>query len=151
RYTYAGNNPLSYMDPSGFFLGKLGDFIKENIGTIINVGFALAAMPFIGGLIASTTTPVMNGGNFGQFIAGLLVGSATGAVGSSMAGSVIRSMGVAVTGFGSAVAVATMRGAMSGAFSGALNAAIYGQSIKDGFIQGAKAGAITGAMIGAYR
>ena len=71
RYTYAANNPLSFTDPSGFFIKKLFKkivkWIKKNIRSI--VGIALAAIPVVGPIVAAVYTGILavsNGGNLGD-------------------------------------------------------------------------------------
>ncbi|MEO0616403.1 MAG: RHS repeat-associated core domain-containing protein [Pseudomonadota bacterium] len=60
RYTYVGNNPMSYSDPSGFFLAFLNETTAQIAGAVLNIvlpgaGSALGAVfrAFIIGFVSS--------------------------------------------------------------------------------------------------
>src|SRR5690606_24467679 len=66
RYTYVGNNPLSYTDPSGFF--SLKDLAKTVVG--------IAASVFL--------SPVIGGAIMGYLSTGSLKGALLGALGGAI-------------------------------------------------------------------
>lgn len=42
RYAYVLNNPLSFTDPSGYFLNGLKGFLKKNTGAVVTIGIMIA-------------------------------------------------------------------------------------------------------------
>ena len=87
RYSYVGNNPLSYADPSGYFLSDL----KENfgiIGTII--GGAVCAGMGPGCFIAAGA---INGGVSGYLATGSLDGAFKGAALGGVSAAVFAGIG----------------------------------------------------------
>jgi RHS repeat-associated protein len=108
RYSYVGNNPLSSLDPSGFFLGKLfkkiGRFFKKiwkplvaiAIGAItggLALGFFGLSSLTLGGAIvsgiaagfaSSATLTLLNGGSLGDALKaglrGAVIGGITGGI-----------------------------------------------------------------------
>ncbi len=54
RYTYVLNNPLSYTDPSGYFIDKAWDWAKSTVKGVANAitSWALASIPVIGPFLA---------------------------------------------------------------------------------------------------
>lgn len=83
RYAYALNNPLSFTDPSGYFLGGLFKFLKKNVSTVVSIAVIAATggtsvifstvlgSTFLGavasgaviGFGASFTSAIVNGGS----------------------------------------------------------------------------------------
>ncbi len=101
RYSYVLNNPMSYTDPSGFFLDKLWKEIKQYAAVIVAV-----ALTYITGGIASYWAAVWIGGlsgavgaavNGGNILTGALIGAVSGAafygVGSAFAKIAEKSAG----------------------------------------------------------
>ncbi len=108
RYSYVGNNPLSSLDPSGFFLGKLfkkiGKFFKKIWKPLVAIAIGAitggAALGLLGlssltlggaivsgiaaGFASSATLTLLNGGTLGDaFKAGLrgaVIGGITGGI-----------------------------------------------------------------------
>jgi RHS repeat-associated protein len=129
RYSYARNNPLYYVDPSGhFFL----EFFMVLIGAFFGSSMA-----------AATGGDPLFGAAIGVASAGIFAGVES-AVASSLAGVVESATlsGAIAGGAG---------GAAAGAFSGGVNAAYYGGDIGEGMLMGAGIGAGTGAAFGAIR
>jgi len=107
RYSYVLNNPLSYTDPSGFFIkrliGKWGRVILAAIVSYYTFGWgsnlAWTAMPSVAAGVATTSA----------YTASVVVGGAA-------AGFV-----------GSAIANGSMKGSLRAAFAGALTAGVAGR------------------------
>ena len=106
RYTYAGNNPLKYTDPSGHF--KFKDFFKKIVSTIIGVVVGVTTgQPWLGAAVSTAVSTAMEGGN----IAAAAVGTVTGYFGGGVIG---KAFGV----FWGTAAAGTFAGASSAAVSG---------------------------------
>lgn len=111
RYTYVGNNPLSYVDPTGYFIGKIfkaiGSFFKSVFNAIKNiftnpralfslvVGAALfwvlgpAGLAIVGELAAAGIA----GGVAGYIATGTIKGAILGA-GTAMAAVGVASLNI---------------------------------------------------------
>jgi RHS repeat-associated protein len=95
RYTYTNNNPLRYVDPSGYgFFSSIGHFFKKYwkvivvvviaiVVTVLTAGalapymaswIAWAAGSIAGTFVAGVTGSVLNGGNFGDALRAGLTG-----------------------------------------------------------------------------
>lgn len=127
RYSYVQNNPLSYTDPSGYFLKNIfKKFVKEikqrhsevkSVGQ--KVGKALAEVPWLAsvvGIIISVYCPpcgamyfqylalvqagisYANGASLGESIKGYAVGMATSMITGGIAGGVANASGSAIAG-----------------------------------------------------
>ncbi len=141
RYSYAGNNPLKYTDPSG-----------EN---------PLIIAAFIGGTLnwlAHGAEYSMDGlGYFGVGAAAGLVGAGVGAgVSSALAGGgfwagAVGTSGASAIGFGSGALAGAAGGGAGGFLLGSGNSAVAGNSTKDivnaGLRDGAY-GALSGGLLG---
>ncbi|MBM2834876.1 MAG: repeat protein [Candidatus Brocadiaceae bacterium] len=141
KYTYAGNNPLLYTDPTGHF--KFSSFFKNYGGTIASVAFTFAGMPYVGAFAGSAINTALNDGSIGDFAIGLGVGMASGYAGGSISGSIARSAGMNLAG----IETALLRGGLSGSIAGAGTSAIYGGNIGKGALRGAFGGAAVGAAM----
>ena len=146
RYSYVMNNPLSLVDPSGFFFKKLfrsiGHFLKKWGATIVGIGLSFVpGLNFLAAsFISSFVNSALNGGNFFQSLA---LGIVTGAIGGGIAGNVIKFGGLAGQ---------IARGVLGGGIAGGLTSAAHGGSFWDGFAQGAAVGgAVAGITYGIQR
>lgn len=161
RYSYAGNNPLRYTDPTGHFKFKVGKFLNRvfdkpwarAIGWAINP----MMMQFLDPATRNTTVPVAAGvvGNFacGPICGGMASGATRAALVQSedKSANILRSTLAGGAG-GLAGGVANlavpgdmvMAGIAGGAASGATNAAIGGGSVLQGALMGGATGALTG-------
>ena len=118
RYSYVLNNPLSYTDPSGFFLKKIFKKIKRFVKKYWKPIVAIALGALTAGLAVWALTPGITGlgGAFAAIAAGKVgfaVGVAAGALGGAVAGGITGGA----------------RGALYGALSGAAFGAIGGLDI----------------------
>ncbi|MGV3661042.1 MAG: FG-GAP-like repeat-containing protein [Prosthecobacter sp.] len=96
RYSYVLNNPLSFTDPSGFFLKSIGKFFKKHWKTIVSVGVGIAlavavpgswgvlAQGFAGGFGSSFSGTLLAGGSVGDALRAGLKG---GVIGAASAGA----------------------------------------------------------------
>jgi RHS repeat-associated protein len=127
RYSYAGNNPLVYTDPSV-------EFLVESIimGVVFNV--------------------MMNGpniNNLGDAIGYAVVGGLAGGVGAATGGLVAGAIGFG--GFAGGAVVGASSGFAGGFIGGSGNAWVEGANFGQGIVSGLKAGGIvsvTGGLIG---
>jgi RHS repeat-associated protein len=158
RYSYVGNNPLRYYDPTGY--GWFSDFFSDPVGTIfhtveqvfsnptavINIAFTFAGMPEVGALVSSAVGTVQNGGNIGDFlkslgtnyIGGMFAGPASGYIGSTL--------GLDPAG----LAQAFLRGGLGGGIGGGLTEVVNGGSFAEGFKSGATSGLVTSGIVWGY-
>jgi RHS repeat-associated protein len=119
RYSYAGNNPLRYTDPTGYFWKQLGAYFAsqfENPITDLELGLTLAVCVGSDGVgcfvlelefaVFNATVAIGNGAGFDQTLLnteiGLGVGMATGGLvnaygGGWLAGLIVGSASAAVT------------------------------------------------------
>jgi len=169
RYVYCLNNPLLYVDPSGYsFLSNFGSWIGKNWKTIVTitvqvgVGIAVGALVVasagtmaplaigvlagassgaVGGLVGGVLGTALNGGNFGQCLAAGGMGFLTGAATGAIGG--LASAGA------TGVIMGTIRGAIAGGVTGGISSEISGGSFWDGAKMGTIFGGIGGG-IGGY-
>jgi len=159
RYTYAGNNPFRYTDPTGHFkIGKFLDRVFDKpwaraIGWAINP----MIMQFLDPATRRTTVPVA-AGVVGNFVCGPICGGmASGATRAALVQSegrranILRStLAGGVGGLAGGVANLAVPGDMvmaglaGGMANGAVNAAIGGGSVLQGALMGGATGALTG-------
>jgi RHS repeat-associated protein len=143
RYSYVNNNPLSFNDPSGYFISsvfkalkalfkkityivkkvinvikKVVKFIKENLRVIIAVVVAIAVVYFTGGAATAWAASLL-GTTTTATSAVILGGAITGAIAGGLSGLI-----------------------MTGSLSGALKGAALG------FVGGAIGGAVTASGAG---
>jgi RHS repeat-associated protein len=159
RYTYAGNNPFRYTDPTGHLkIGKFLDRVFDKpwaraIGWAINP----MLMQFLDPATRNTTVPVA-AGTIGNFACGPICGGmASGATRAALVQSqgkranILRStLAGGVGGLAGGVANLAVPGDMvmagiaGGMVNGAVNAAIGGGSVLQGALMGGATGALTG-------
>ncbi|MEL6133073.1 MAG: RHS repeat-associated core domain-containing protein, partial [Bacteroidota bacterium] len=117
RYSYVMNNPLSLVDPSGFFFKKLFKSLKRIVKSIFQnpiafiVGVVAAVLTF--GVVNPLLTGALGGSFWGGLGAAVLSGAAAGAAGSFGATLV-------ATGDLGMAAKAGLMGGLTGALSGGL-------------------------------
>lgn len=138
RYSYVMNNPLSYTDPSGYFLSglfkKIGKFFKKFARPLLAIAAAFTLqfylLPAIGvtgfasavisGAVAGGITDGVRGAITGGITAGLFYG-----IGTAFQG---KAIGFNKAGFGNLVAKSVAHGAVGGT-----SAVINGGEFKHGF------------------
>ncbi|CAI4032688.1 hypothetical protein DNFV4_03118 [Nitrospira tepida] len=147
RYTYAGNNPFKYTDPTGHF--KLKKFLNKTLGDKGITALGLAIQIF-GGPVFSAILPSTCGMlNSCGFVVGgaVLTQSRSGRyvlAGEIVAGSIIASIQCGGCGAGLGMALGSTLGGGFGGYS----ATKRGGDLSSGILFGAGVGAITGAIQG---
>ncbi|MBA4232443.1 MAG: hypothetical protein C0465_17740 [Ralstonia sp.] len=124
-FSYARNNPLKYVDPTGHIFGAIGRAFQAVGNAISDIGNGIErAFQQAGKWLEENWRTVV------IVAAVVIVTVATGGAGAGLAGAILSGMA-------------------GGAVGGALGAALYGGSIEDvlrGAIIGAIAGGITGGL-----
>jgi RHS repeat-associated protein len=139
RYSYCLNNPLLYVDPSGYsFLSNFGNWIAKNWKPIVTI----AAQVAVG--IAVAAIVVASAGTLAPLAVGIIAGAAAGAAGGFVGGV----LGTALNGgnLGQCLAAGGMQ-ALWGAAAGAVGG-FASTFAPPGAIMGALYGAGSGGMIG---
>ncbi len=138
RYTYAGNNPARFIDPSGniFFVAALLALAK-----IAVVGAAIGAVTgaFVGAVSAAVTGQSIAGGLAAGFVSGAAFG-ATAFTGGALMGVLAPAFGASLLGQASLVAVA-------GAVSGGVGSSYSGGSFASGLLPGAIGGVVSFGVV----
>jgi len=133
RYTYAGNNPLRYTDPTGHFKIKFTKFFKRAFG---NVGTTL-----LGAAVGAFTNcwtcamAIMSQSESGRYVSTSVIVAAA-AVGT------VFCVGTC------APATGMLIGSVVGSAFGGYSAAQNGGDLSSGLFFGSSIGAITGAIAG---
>lgn len=129
RYTYALNNPLSYTDPSGFFLKRLIRKWGRVIVAVVASYFTYGAASGWAASFMSATGAAAFGGAAAGFVGGAIIsGSLQGAVKGAFAGALTG--GIAGH-FGDTYSTSRI---LADSFAGGLAAEFYGESFKDGLM-----------------
>jgi RHS repeat-associated protein len=152
RYSYCGNNPINYVDPTGHIwniivgavIGAIIGGISAAVnGTSVGAGIgcgaiqgAFSSFGAIGGAVGGVIVAAINGGNIG-------VSALAGGVGGLVGGVVGGVVGPAWGSFWGA-AIGGMAG---GAAGGAVGAGMTGGNVWQGAAMGAAWG-VAGAMVG---
>ena len=158
RYSYARNNPLIYVDPSGNVFGIDDIILAISVILVNSIGvtagataYAVATCITYVGIVASgaalgAATSAITGGDVG-------LGALTGAISAglfygagSLAGEIGGALGAAPGSLGQ-VAITTGVHFAAGAASGAINSAITGGNIGVGALTGAVAAGV-GSLAG---
>ena len=124
RYTYCRNNPLIYIDPSGYGWAEV-------IGAVVGAVVGAYAAEQAGG----------------EGWKGAIVGAVAGYTGAYVGTSVYTVLGG--SGWFASIVGGAAGGATAGVVSGAGNALMYGGNVWQGVYQGAMYGALSGAVFGA--
>ncbi|MBI3343676.1 MAG: VCBS repeat-containing protein [Gammaproteobacteria bacterium] len=126
RYSYVNNNPLSYTDPSGYFLKKLFKKLKKFIKPIIAIVVAVVLPPLLPAALGTVGIGAVTGA-----VAGAIVGGAKGALIGAITGGISGAIGSTFPTPGSVENVVA-HGVLNGAVS-----ASQGGSFLSGFLSGA--------------
>ena len=144
RYSYAGNNPLLYTDPTGHFKIKIGKFFHRLLG---NTG--ITALGIIGQTIGWAFggqywgTALLTQSKTGRYV---LAGEIIAA--TAIAGTACTVMSAGACGPAAGALQGAAIGAASGAALGGYSAVRNGGDLSSGLLFGAGVGAVTGAITG---
>ncbi|MEW5745519.1 MAG: RHS repeat-associated core domain-containing protein [Nitrospirota bacterium] len=143
RYTYAGNNPLRYTDPTGHF--KFGSFfrsIKKVFKAVVGVAVGAVVTvatgnPVLGGMAAGAVSSAFNGGNIALgMLSGAITGVAFYGAGEIIStGNILDASGQIIGNSFSSFAQAGIHAA-AGAIAGGISSAIYGADVGMGMLVG---------------
>lgn len=139
RYTYANNNPVTFVDPTGNFA-----FLAFFIAAVINIATAAAIGAAISIGIGAVTGNIRSWEDLGRFAATGATAGATFATGAILLGP------AASASFFGQLSLFTAAGAMSGGVDAELGGGSFGQGAKFGAILGAAgfgAGKILGPVV----
>jgi len=143
RYSYARNNPLKFVDPSGHFW-----FIPFIIAAVKATAVFAAAHPFIFGAAMGALTGGINAAAQGTNIAkGIGVGAAMGLITGGI-NSMIPGGGTFSSNLLANMTYHSIRGAAIGAVMGGTINTLAGGTFSEGAKQGAIGGGIMGAVGG---
>jgi RHS repeat-associated protein len=138
RYTYAGNNPFKYTDPTGHFSFNIGKMFRRafgDVGTAL-VGVAIQATgPFGMTMNAVLGSAVLTQSKTGRYVL----------AGEILVGTAVLSWECGGCG---AYATGAAIGAWTGAAMGGYSAAQNGGDLSSGILFGSAIGAATGAAAG---
>jgi RHS repeat-associated protein len=172
RYSYVQNNPLSYTDPSGYFLKslfkKLRSFIvkaiKFNLKPARAVLKAIARVPGLSTVISAVlnfipfcqywcsalfnaSLAAAQGASFEDILTGAAIGAVTSYIGAQIGGGIGSATGVEVTKTAVQTSIASFTVAATGhAIAGGIAAKAQGGKFVDGFKYSALGAALTGAF-----
>lgn len=135
RYSYVANNPASSIDPSGYFLGRIGKFFARLVGGIAS--FVKRVIDNYGREILAAVAAVYSGGAAADWYAATIPGAT--AAGAATFGGVIGGAvaGGVVTGDLQGVAIGAVSGGAFGAVAaGYGNQWTAGRVLKSGVIGG---------------
>jgi RHS repeat-associated protein len=174
RYSYVLNNPLSYTDPSGHFIGGLhmaGQYVAmkatdrylrdhpdlaQAVNIVVTVVLSIFVDPITAGSVGGALNARAAGGDFGDMAKGAAIGALQGAVcayglsglGVSASGSVKAAVNSpSLASIGAAAGDVAIHAAGHGLVGGAANAALGGK-FQDGFISAAVSSAAFSLGIG---
>ena len=123
RYSYVGNNPLMYVDPSGHFL----------------------SLPvIIGAVIGGVSSGIQSDWDFGKTLTGAIIGGVSGYVGYEAGSWAFDAVGGGTAGL---FAGGGVGGATAGGTGGGLYSVAYGGNVAGGIWEGARYGALGGLVI----
>jgi len=104
RYSYALNNPLAYIDPTGHF--SIGSFFGSLFGGFLGtLTFAFTWNPILAGVVAGGVSGAFSG-NLKNIAMGAVMGGLSGALGSVVQANFGAAGSIAMVGIGAGSAVA---------------------------------------------
>jgi RHS repeat-associated protein len=151
RYSYVLNNPLSFTDPTGYFLSEVWSaFNSEFAGQLLSLatiatcatGNPACAVLTIASTLRTTVTMAQAGASFGQIVTVTAIGMAAGQVGGALGSGVTEELG-------STALAKVIGGGVAGYVSATLTAATSGgdgRGLGKNLLMAAGQGALSAAI-----